>query len=77
MAAVEVLNTLAEAGKKLGDNASIEAKEAIISTIRHTSEYITGIKSGFGRGLNSQKPINSLLESYGASRLSSWTKEGN
>lgn len=76
MAAVEVLNTLAEAGKKLGDNASIEAKEAIISTIRHTSEYITGIKSGFGRGLNSQKPINSLLESYGASRLSSWTKEG-
>ena len=76
MAAVDVLNTLAEAGKKLGDNASIEAKEAIISTIRHTSEYITGIKSGFGRGLNSQKPINSLLESYGASRLSSWTKEG-
>ena len=76
MAAVEVLNTLAEAGKKLGDNATIEAKEAIISTIRHTSEYITGIKSGFGRGLNSQKPINSLLESYGASRLSSWTKEG-
>lgn len=76
MAAVEVLNTLAEAGKKLGDNATIEAKEAIISTIRHTSEYITGIKSGFGRGLNSQKPINRLLESYGASRLSSWTKEG-
>ena len=76
MAAVEILNTLAEAGKKLGDSASIEAKEAIISTIRHTSEYITGIKSGFGRGLNSQKPINSLLESYGASRLSSWTKEG-
>lgn len=76
MAAVDVLNTLAEAGKKLGDNATLEAKEAIISTIRHTSEYITGIKSGFGRGLNSQKPINSLLESYGASRLSSWTKEG-
>ena len=76
MAAVEILNTLAEAGKKLGTDASIEAKEAIISTIKHTSEYITGIKSGFGRGLNSQKPINSLLESYGASRLSSWTKEG-
>lgn len=76
MAAVEILNTLAEAGKKLGADASIEAKEAIISTIRHTSDYITGIKSGFGRGLNSQKPINSLLESYGASRLSSWTKEG-
>ena len=76
MAAVEILNTLAETGKRLGDTASIEAKEAIISTIRHTSEYITGIKSGFGRGLNSQKPINRLLESYGASRLSSWTKEG-
>lgn len=76
MAAVDILNTLAEAGKKMGTDASIEAKEAIISTIRHTSEYITGIKSGFGRGLNSQKPINSLLESYGASRLSSWTKEG-
>ena len=76
MAAVEVLNNLAEAGKKLGTDASIEAKAAIISTIRHTSEYITGIKSGFGRGLNSQKPINTLLESYGASRLSSWTKEG-
>lgn len=76
MAAVEVLNTLAETGKKLGADASIEAKEAIISTIRHISEYITSIKSGFGRGLNSQKPINSLLESYGATRLSSWTKEG-
>lgn len=76
MAAVDILNTLAEAGKKMGTDAPIEAKEAIISTIRHTSEYITGIKSGFGRGLNSQKPINSLLESYGASRLSSWTKEG-
>lgn len=76
MAAVDVLNTLAEAGKKLGADASIEAKEAIINTIKHTSEYITGVKSGFGRGLNSQKPINSLLESYGASRLSSWTKEG-
>ena len=76
MAAVDILNTLAEAGKKMGADAPIEAKEAIISTIKHTSEYITGIKSGFGRGLNSQKPINSLLESYGASRLSSWTKEG-
>lgn len=76
MAAVNILNTLAEAGKKMGTDAPIEAKEAIISTIRHTSEYITGIKSGFGSGLNSQKPINSLLESYGASRLSSWTKEG-
>lgn len=76
MAAVDILNTLAEAGKKMGTAAPIEAKEAIISTIRHTSEYITGIKSGFGRGLNSQKPINSLLKSYGASRLSSWTKEG-
>lgn len=76
MAAVDILNTLAEAGKKMGTDAPIEAKEAIISTIRHTSEYITGIKSGFGRGLNSQKPINSLLKSYGASSLSSWTKEG-
>lgn len=76
MAAVDILNKVAEAGKKMGDNASIEAKEAIIDTIRHTSDYIIDVKSGFGRGLNSQKPINSLLESYGAERLSSWTKEG-
>ena len=59
-----------------GKEVSIETKVAVVQVIKHLGDYIKGVKSGYSRGLNSQKSVNQLLESYGASRLSSWTKEG-
>lgn len=76
LAAVHIIDDIQANIKKLGDSASIETKVAAIQTVKHLGDYITEIKSGFGRGLNSQKLVNKTLEDYGASRLSSWTKEG-
>ena len=68
----ELYNTIKTKGLELVDDAKI----AVIETVHHLGEYIKGVKSGFGSGLQAQKGINEVLESYGASRLSSWTKEG-
>jgi hypothetical protein len=76
LAAIQIVKDIQANIKKLGDEASVHAKTAAIQTIKHLGDYITQIKSGFGRGLNSQKLVNTVLEDYGASRLSSWTKEG-
>lgn len=76
LAAAHIIDDIQANIKKLGDSASIETKVAAMQTVKHLGDYITEIKSGFGRGLNSQKLVNKTLEDYGASRLSSWTKEG-
>lgn len=76
MAVAEILGHLAETGKKIGKNATPEEKEQIISNIKHFSNYLVDVKGGFGRGLRSQTDVNTVLENYGATRLSSWTKEG-
>lgn len=76
LAAVKIIGELHKTIKAKGLDLDDDAQIAIIDSIHHLGGYIKGIKSGFGSGLQAQKGINEVLESYGASRLSSWTKEG-
>ena len=76
LAAVKIMGELYNTIKTKGLDLVDDAKIAVIDTVHHLGEYIKGVKSGFGSGLQAQKGINEVLESYGASRLSSWTKEG-
>jgi hypothetical protein len=75
-AAVKIWGELYQVVKNKGLDVNEDAKVAIIDAIHHIAGYVKGVKSGFGSGLEAQKGINQLLEDYGASRLSSWTKEG-
>lgn len=76
LAGVETLGKFAKAGKKLGTDIPTETKSIIINAIKHISNYTTEVKKGLGGGLEAQKLVNAKLEEYGATRLSSWTKEG-
>ena len=76
LAAVKIVGELSNVIKTKGLNLDEDAQIAVIDCIHHLGNYIKGIKTGFGTGLQAQKGINEVLESYGASRLSSWTKEG-
>jgi hypothetical protein len=74
--AVTIWGELYNVVKNKGLDVADDAKVAIIDTIHHLAGYVKGVKTGFATGLEGQKGINKLLEEYGASRLSSWTKEG-
>ena len=74
--AVTIWGELHNVVKNKGLDIADDAKVAIIDTIHHLAGYVKGVKTGLATGLEGQKGINKLLEEYGASRLSSWTKEG-